>query len=66
MTRKAVLCSFSAYGTRDQVVVVLGRTLRNYRVACATLEPIKLAGRDTWLYPGQEALVPLDAIRTIH
>ncbi len=48
-------------GTTVTEVLTVGTTPRRFRIRAITRT--KLAGRDRWLEPGQEALVPLSAVR---
>lgn len=68
--RKAVLLTLTVLGAtelpHDQVVRIVARGVHCFRVECIDDTPVKLAGFDRFIYPGQQALVPADAIATIH
>lgn len=68
--RKAVLVTFVMLGAtelqHDQVVRIVARGVHCFRVECIDDTPVKLAGFDRFIYPGQQAVVPADAIATIH
>jgi hypothetical protein len=48
----------------DQPIVIVGRTIHCHRIECAGTDSVRLLG--AWLHPGQQALVPLHSVRSIH
>lgn len=49
------------HGTTTTLVVTVGWTPKRYRIRAITRT--RLAGRNRWLEPGQETLVPRTAVR---
>lgn len=49
------------HGTSAQWVVTVGLTPKRFRIRAVTRT--RLGGRNRWLEPGQEALVPTSAVR---
>jgi hypothetical protein len=49
------------HGTSVQPVLTVGVTPKRFRIRA--VQRTKLAGRDRWLEPGQETLVPKFAVR---
>ncbi len=49
------------HGTSSTLVVTIGSTPKRFRIRAITRT--RLAGRNRWLEPGQEALVPKTAVR---
>lgn len=49
------------HGCSRQAVTVIGETPKRYRITCS-YSPVRLAGRNRYMYPGESKLVPRDAV----
>lgn len=65
MNVPGVLLLDSYAGRNEWPVVIVGETPRRFRVKPDGVNPVRLAGPNRWLQPGDTALVPKHSVRVV-